>query len=706
MTFFLPNIKQWLVVIGCLLAGNTMAQLQNFGNLHVFSGTNMLVKTSFTNAPVSTLTYLNDGTLYTLGDFTNNQTTMPAGTGTTNFNGTILQNINGTQPSVFYNAVVNNSLHVKMAKDITVAGTYTPQLGSLIINGNTLTISGTVSGTLTNAGTITGSTTSNIVLSGSGNVTGALSFAVGGQTLNNLTLTRGASGVATLGTSLTVNNTANLVAGALAIGGQTLTLSGNIVGAGTLTGSAASNLTIGGSSATSVGVLSFTSGAQLLNNFTLNRTVSTAKTAAAVLGTSVLVKALTLTKGVLATGYNVFTWDRTGTYTAPATSTTSWIATCDAAGTPVTPAMASNGHFTGVAGMQVKNITGNNEIEFAVGADLTSPNRMKLNMNNAISRDITVVVGYGDIGNTPSARVNRIWYLHPNNEDTTNVRANMKLYFFKRGAPFLSVQNEVEQPFNYDSIKLVQKDSRSNTYFINQSSGADVYTYGGIPGEGTELYARYNVGVSKNYTGKAIGINQFNQLSIIGGTGVVLPVTFTAINAYAQGADIAINWTVASETDIAHYEVERATDGRLFTTIATQTANNVGAQMHTYKSVDTQPVAGANYYRVKAVGKNGEISYTNIVNVSLAGDKKYSMQVFPNPVSNQKFTLQLNNLPQGSYQVAVYSGSGQLVLGKKIQHAGGTTSQLMYLPAGTAAGVYRLLLTGTGVQMTSSVFVF
>ena len=76
------------------------------------------------------------------------------------------------------------------------------------------------------------------------------------------------------------------------------------------------------------------------------------------------------------------------------------------------------------------NVSGNSDVFFPVGADLVSANRMSLNMNGFATDNFTVVVGKGDLLNTPQPRVNRIWYVTPTNG--TNIQASMKLYFTKR----------------------------------------------------------------------------------------------------------------------------------------------------------------------------------------------------------------------------------------------------------------------------------
>ena len=137
---------------------------------------------------------------------------------------------------------------------------------------------------------------SNIIVNTTGGLTGALRFATGlGGTLNNLVINT-TTGVTTLGSNLNINNLLTMTTGALAIGANTLTLNptGNIAGAGTLTGSTASNLVIN----TTGGLtnpLAFTAGSNMLNNLTLNSTTGGA-TMASDLALSGL---LTLTSGTL-----------------------------------------------------------------------------------------------------------------------------------------------------------------------------------------------------------------------------------------------------------------------------------------------------------------------------------------------------------------------------------------------------------------------
>ena len=100
---------------------------------------------------------LNNGTLNTTGHFVNNGT-LDAGTGTVTFMGTTTQNIDGTNPTSFYNLTVNNNhtgaypshVAVKLVQDATVTNTLTLTDGILDVFDHVFTL-----GTTTTKATIT-----------------------------------------------------------------------------------------------------------------------------------------------------------------------------------------------------------------------------------------------------------------------------------------------------------------------------------------------------------------------------------------------------------------------------------------------------------------------------------------------------------------------------------------------------------------------
>lgn len=135
-------------------------------------------------------------------------------------------------------------------------------------SGGTLTINNT---TIPTMGTLGANST--VIYSAS------TAQSIAAASYGNLTISNTATTVIThtMPGNVTVGAVLNLSAGtysttALSISTHTLTLNGTVIGPGTITGSASSNMVIGGTGA--LGTITFTGGNVRLNNFTINRTSS------------------------------------------------------------------------------------------------------------------------------------------------------------------------------------------------------------------------------------------------------------------------------------------------------------------------------------------------------------------------------------------------------------------------------------------------
>lgn len=104
---------------------------------------NVYINSDFVNT--STAAYLNNGVLYLTGNFSNNQPAMAEGTGTTRFNGTSLQLINGTEQPVFHNVYFENAAAgISMGIPVTINNSLTLTNGNLDINSNNLNLGNAV----------------------------------------------------------------------------------------------------------------------------------------------------------------------------------------------------------------------------------------------------------------------------------------------------------------------------------------------------------------------------------------------------------------------------------------------------------------------------------------------------------------------------------------------------------------------------------
>ncbi|KAI9459571.1 hypothetical protein F5148DRAFT_1150819 [Russula earlei] len=114
-------------------------------------------------------------------------------------------------------------------------------------------------------------------------------------------------------------------------------------------------------------------------------------------------------------------------------------------------------------------------------------------------------------------------------------------------------------------------------------------------------------GDTRSATTPDIGADEFTS---------VLPVTLVNFWGQKQSGSNVLYWTTANEINNKGFELQRSIDGQSFTTlgfIASKAVNGNSASLLTYESIDAQPFAADNYYRLKQVDKNGSFSYSNIV---------------------------------------------------------------------------------------------
>jgi subtilisin family serine protease len=186
---------------------------------------------------------------------------------------------------------------------------------------------------------------------------------------------------------------------------------------------------------------------------------------------------------------------------------------------------------------------------------------------------------------------------------------------------------------------------------------------------------------SNNFT----SLGNFVLANAAGGTNAFAMRWISAV-AQVMNKQVKLSWSVANEFNIARYELQRSSDGMLFSeTIATVAAFGGNAVIKNYQAWDHLPMKSAGYYRVKQIALDGRISYSPVMSVSAvsAGD----WLLWPSPASN--YTTVQGRQP--ILQLRVYNNLGQLVY----EAAPGVNSWMIPLAA-LRAGVYHVKLSTAG----------
>jgi hypothetical protein len=141
-----------------------------------------------------------------------------------------------------------------------------------------------------------------------------------------------------------------------------------------------------------------------------------------------------------------------------------------------------------------------------------------------------------------------------------------------------------------------------------------------------------------------------------------LPVTFIGFDAKKTSAGVQLTWKIAGEENVNRYEVERSTDGRNFTKVASITRN--GKDTYTYLDATTNSTI---YYRIKNVDNDGKYKYSTIARIA-NGKSSIVLKAFPQPVENQ-LTIQ-HPVIKGNGLISVSTADGRVV--KSIKPATGS----------------------------------
>ena len=193
-----------------------------------------------------------------------------------------------------------------------------------------------------------------------------------------------------------------------------------------------------------------------------------------------------------------------------------------------------------------------------------------------------------------------------------------------------------------------------------------------------------------------------NRFRVVFKGSATLPVNFTTVKAYQKDNNIAVEWDMATEANIAKYEVEKSTNGQLFTKAADINARGNNG-LASYNWLDVNSVTGNNFYRIKAIENSGNVKYSGIVNVRIG--KARGIVVYPNPVKNKTITLQLNDQVKGTYTIQLFNTTGQTVYTNRIVYMGGTATQTLKLNSNIAKGNYTIEVTGAETTATQRIVI-
>ena len=165
------------------------------------------------------------------------------------------------------------------------------------------------------------------------------------------------------------------------------------------------------------------------------------------------------------------------------------------------------------------------------------------------------------------------------------------------------------------------------------------------------------------------------------------------LSARQDVQSVALNWSSNLGFVTTHYEVERSTDGTNWEVIGERTNERENNTIHRYETVDDAPAIGVNYYRVRAIFRNGDSQITQERQVIF--NDLVDFAVFPNPTSDA-FSVNLEAVAGEAVIITVYDGFGRTVQRVEVAEATATPHELTV--GDWTEGTYYLHIQAEGRQ--------
>ncbi len=142
----------------------------------------------------------------------------------------------------------------------------------------------------------------------------------------------------------------------------------------------------------------------------------------------------------------------------------------------------------------------------------------------------------------------------------------------------------------------------------------------------------------------------------------IVPVELTSFTANTNAmGQVVLNWQTATETNNRMFEVQRKDANSDFVTVGFVNGSGTTTEPKAYSFVDKSVVNGTYSYRLKQLDFNGNLEYSNAVEVSVTGPRTFNLdQNYPNPF-NPSTTITYSVPQSGKVKLAVYNLIGQEV---------------------------------------------
>lgn len=183
---------------------------------------------------------------------------------------------------------------------------------------------------------------------------------------------------------------------------------------------------------------------------------------------------------------------------------------------------------------------------------------------------------------------------------------------------------------------------------------------------------------------------------------VYVPVEFTSFTAQADGNDIVLHWTTATETNNQGYEIERKnfdSQENQWMKIGYSAGSGTTTEPMSYTYTDRDAGPGHFLYRLKQIDFDGTYSYSKEIEIRTAGPSEFVLgQNYPNPF-NPSTKIKWQTSVGGLQTLKIYDIIGEEIATLVNEYRPAGNYEIEFKAKGLPSGVYFYQLkSGSFVQ--------
>ena len=195
----------------------------------------------------------------------------------------------------------------------------------------------------------------------------------------------------------------------------------------------------------------------------------------------------------------------------------------------------------------------------------------------------------------------------------------------------------------------------------------------------------------------------YNKSLAVGNYWSVLPVQLISFQGNVTPKNkISLQWKIGNNRTLDQFEVQRSYDGREFKTIGIVFSSEK-ADIEDYMFYETIGSFEKVMYRLKMIGKNGDVDYSRILVFQNKATTTNTIRIFNNPAVDQ-LTFTYSALIPQVIDIKIYDMSGRILMTNRVKNLEGINMISFPLASSFKPGMY-LLEVNNGADIHIAKFV-